>query len=657
MCMKFFFFCLLFLTQFVDAQGYDIDSLKQVLAAEKNPEKKINIRSMIGEYGGIERHGYWDSITNDAKTINYFHGITYSNFMQSLNYSKIGQYGKAVEYAEQSLLYAKKDKDSIWMGYSIEHLGTINSFINEKQAALNYYKEALKIYSSNKRSWRKPYIIIKLAELHEADSNYVEAKKMYREALHGLKSSKDSSGISVAYYKIGKLFKIQNQLDSSIHYLLKSLESRKNIVDEYYLCTILNDVAFVYFDLGEREKAYSYILKSQTESDRIVEKGLAYRDINYFLFKYHKSKKNYQMALHYKEIADSLDKVIYNNSSDKAILKQQAKYIFDKEKELSEIENSKLIAIEREEKEKQQLLIYGTSFVLILVLVFSVFMYKRFKVTQKQKNVIELKEIETNQQKHIIEEKHREITDSINYAERIQRSFLATKEQLDEQLIDYFVLFHPKDVVSGDFYWAHTLQNGNFALVTADSTGHGVPGAIMSLLNTSSLEKAVELGINEPSEILNHTRQTIIQRLKKDGSADGGKDGMDCSLVSLNKGKSKLTYAAANNPIWIVRQNELIELKSDKMPVGKHDRDAISFTQYQIDLQKGDMIYTLTDGFPDQFGGPKGKKFMYKKLKEMLITIANKPTAEQQTVLNDALKDWMGNAEQVDDITVIGVRV
>ncbi len=269
-----------------------------------------------------------------------------------------------------------------------------------------------------------------------------------------------------------------------------------------------------------------------------------------------------------------------------------------------------------------------------------------------QKNII------VEQQKEIVEEKHREITDSINYAERIQRSLLASKMILDENLKDYFVFFQPKDIVSGDFYWASNLSDGSFALVTADSTGHGVPGAIMSILNISCIEKAIESEkLTSPAEILNHTRTKIIQTLKKDGSKEGGKDGMDASLISFDFKNSILTYAAANNPIWIVRENKMLEFAADKMPIGKHDKDTISFTQHIINLQKNDVVYALTDGIPDQFGGTNGKKFMYKQLKDLLIKISNFSMQEQHETLKLSLNNWKGDLEQVDDILVIGIRI
>jgi len=272
-----------------------------------------------------------------------------------------------------------------------------------------------------------------------------------------------------------------------------------------------------------------------------------------------------------------------------------------------------------------------------------------------EQKVIERTE-EVVRQRHIVEEKHKEITDSINYAERIQRSFLATKELLDENLKGHFVLFKPKDIVSGDFYFAEKLTNNNFLLATADSTGHGVPGAIMSLLNITSLEKAIE-NQDQPSDILNTTRKIIIERLKKDGSAEGGKDGMDCSVICFDFKKKKIIVSAANNPVWIVRGSETIEIKPDKMPVGKHDKQDVSFTQQTIDIKKGDVIYTLTDGFSDQFGGSLGKKFMSKKLRELLSKNAHLPMEEQRSILENTFISWVGDLEQIDDVTLIGVRV
>ena len=310
---------------------------------------------------------------------------------------------------------------------------------------------------------------------------------------------------------------------------------------------------------------------------------------------------------------------------------------------------------------------YSIDGIIIFILLFGLYRWRTASL-RKDKEILEQtveerteelvqKNIIVEEQKHLVEEKHKEITDSINYAERIQRALLASKKLLDENLPDYFILFKPKDVVSGDFYWAAKLSNKQFILVTADSTGHGVPGAIMSILNIACLKEAVTKEITSPDLILNETRKLIIENLKNDGSAEGGKDGMDGSLLCFDFSTNILTLASANNPVWIIRGKELIEIKADRMPIGKHDRDQMPFTLQTQTLQKGDLIYTLTDGFADQFGGASGKKFKHKQLQELLLSISNEPLEIQKQKLSDVFDNWKGNLEQVDDVCLIGVRV
>ncbi|MBI3518785.1 MAG: SpoIIE family protein phosphatase [Bacteroidetes bacterium] len=302
------------------------------------------------------------------------------------------------------------------------------------------------------------------------------------------------------------------------------------------------------------------------------------------------------------------------------------------------------------------------SYVLLLIGAVIIFV-KLYTKRLKEKNIslentIALRTKTIVDQKHELEHKNKEIVDSINYAQRIQKSLLASDTLLKNNLKNYFVFFQPKDIVSGDFYWGAELDNQRFVLVTADSTGHGVPGAIMSMLNISCLNEAIEgQKLKQPSDILNYTRSKIIKHLSNDGSEAGGKDGMDCSLISFDLKNNQLSYSAANNPIWVVREGSIIELKPDKMPVGKHDRDTESFTQHSLELQKGDVVYALTDGMPDQFGGPKGKKFMYKQLKELLISISHLPMHEQRERLHKELIEWKSDLEQIDDVLVIGVRI
>jgi serine phosphatase RsbU (regulator of sigma subunit) len=278
------------------------------------------------------------------------------------------------------------------------------------------------------------------------------------------------------------------------------------------------------------------------------------------------------------------------------------------------------------------------------------------KVDEATREIKEQKKV-VEEQKYLLEEKHREITDSINYSERIQRALLAGKKLLDYNLIDYFILFKPKDVVSGDFYWATKLNNNHFVLVCADSTGHGVPGAIMSIVNIASLKEASMQGIASPDLLLNETRRLVIENLENDGSEEGGKDGMDGSLLSFDFKENKLRCASANNPIWIIRGKELIEIKGDRFPIGKHEKDQESFSLHTLNLQQGDVVYALTDGFADQFGGPSGKKFKSKKLQELLLSVSSESMERQKEILNDVFDNWRGTLEQVDDVCVIGIRI
>ncbi|MCW3072622.1 MAG: hypothetical protein JWO44_2512 [Bacteroidetes bacterium] len=263
----------------------------------------------------------------------------------------------------------------------------------------------------------------------------------------------------------------------------------------------------------------------------------------------------------------------------------------------------------------------------------------------------------------IIEEKNKDISDSINYAQRIQQAVLPPLEKLDKELKDYFILYKPKDVVSGDFYWyakGQTIPKDGgptydiIVLAAVDCTGHGVPGALMSIIGSTILNQTVaNAAINTPADALSFLNKEVTKSL------NSIKDGMDMALVTINPEKMELQYAGANNPIYIIRNKQFIEIKPDKQAIGADtdNADVKVFTNNVIPLQPGDCIYLFTDGYADQFGGPLGKKFKYKKFQELLVEIQDNTTDEQKHILNYHHEQWKGDLEQVDDILVIGVRV
>lgn len=278
-------------------------------------------------------------------------------------------------------------------------------------------------------------------------------------------------------------------------------------------------------------------------------------------------------------------------------------------------------------------------------------------------------ENEIKEQSKIIEEKNKDITDSILYAKRIQGSVLQNKDGILNLFTDAFIFFHPRDIVSGDFYWFDRVianqSGGNptelLCVAAADCTGHGVPGAFMSIIGSNLLtQTSTHPKVNSPADALNFINAEIKKILNNKSSEHEPslRDGMDVALIAIEKQNKRLHFAGANNPVFIVRNGELTELKADKFPItASTEQQNTSFTDKSFDLQTGDCVYLFTDGYADQFGGDKGKKFMYKRMKELFISIGSLSMKEQHKQIEMAFQAWKGHLEQVDDVLVIGIKI
>jgi len=380
-----------------------------------------------------------------------------------------------------------------------------------------------------------------------------------------------------------------------------------------------------------------------------------------------------------------------SNQLKKQLIEKEKQEIIQKQKDLSLknellIKDKKIKEKEIKEAKTQKYILIGIVFFIILLTILIILFLIRTKKANKTLNSQKEQIIEANEelnqqneeitaqrdeiekQKEIVEEIHHEISQSIDYATRLQGAILPEEKILEKYVSEHFVLFKPKDKVSGDFYWWSHVENHTI-ITGADSTGHGVPGAFMSMLGSSFLREIVQKEyVTHTGVILRKLRKEIIKALKQKGEQGEQKDGMDMAIISIDHKTNMVQFSGANNPLYILTNRELdkleplkdfenfYEIKPDKMPIAIYEK-MDNFTTHEIQLEKGDQLYMFSDGFADQFGGPKGKKFKYRPFKRLFFENKDKPMNEQKELLNLAFEAWKGDLEQIDDVVVLGIKI
>ena len=581
---------------------------------------------------------------------------------------------KALEYYFEALKINEELKDYAAIARQLSNIGAVYQQQKEYDEALKYYNKALRI---NERMNNKGGISNQLgniASIYHMKGDIEKALSFYEQALEKTLATGDINSLSIRYGNIGVIYLDRNEFSKALEYFNKALKYDREIGDKNGESRHLGNIASAYFRMKNYPMAEKYNKAAIKISEEINALDL-FSDHNKHLSELYTETGNYKLAMEYYKKHISLRDTIYNRANQKALIQQQFKYDYAKkaaadsvkaadelrihqadlkaQKALSKAQQSEL-----RDKRNQQYFLFGG---LTLLLVFAAFMYNRFRVTKRQKKIIEVQKSEVElqkeliqQQKHIVEEKQKEIIDSINYAQRIQSAILAREDEIKKYLPSSFLFYQPKDIVAGDFYFFEVTEKYIF-YAAADCTGHGVPGALVSVVCSNALTRCVkEFNLTETGKILDQARILVLDTFKKSGQ--DVKDGMDISLLSINRFTGAVSWSGANNPLWFTTGNEMNEIVPDKQPIGFIEQPK-PFTTHVLEIKKDDWIFLFTDGYADQFGGPKGKKFKYKNLQELLLTGIGESPESILELLRSSLNKWKGDLEQVDDVCVIGIRV
>jgi serine phosphatase RsbU (regulator of sigma subunit) len=518
------------------------------------------------------------------------------------------------------------------------NLNMIDSVINAELQGLNFNRsigDSVNVFHS----------MISLADVYIEKQDFNKAESYIEQAEKaGVRGEdRDKYIIERSYYQ---LYKAKGEEErTALHLKVMISEVKKMKAPDVSVYASMSDICF---DEKLFSEAKYFLDKCYNDFVSIGIKDV-YNRMNLQYAVIFSELGNYKEAYSYLWKYTTINDSIYTEESNKSIAELEGKFQNEKkELEIKNLKNEKSLQDSEIQRQNTQKIFFAIGF--IFVLIFAGFAYKAYVSKKKDNKIITL-------QKHLVEEKQKEIVDSINYAKKLQDAILPPLSLVKQFLPESFVLYKPKDIVAGDFYWMHTINKDHVLVAAADCTGHGVPGAMVSVVCSNALDRTVkEFGITEPGKILDKVRELVIETFQK--SESEVKDGMDISLCSIKRknGKVLIDWAGANNPLLYFSNGELKEITANKQPIGKY-ADEKPFISHTIELQANDILYLITDGYADQFGGPQGKKFKYKQLKEMLKELNQYPISQQHAKLSKAFDDWKANLEQVDDVCIVGIRI
>lgn len=648
---------LLFISSFhVEAQNYHLDSLVASFAKTNNTVDKIallNQLSVVYSETGMLSQSH--TCAAEALTLSqnnaYPKGIGLSCYSFALLNQYKGDLNLALNFHEKALTIFEEIKDYKNLGFVYLNIGIVLSAQKKYKEAITFEKKALELFNQIHFKQGIAYANINLGISFFALNQIPQALLYNKKAEDICKEIHDYKGLGYVYFSLGKICN-QSDCPKALVYFAKYKEIKNNTHDAAGISFIDAHIGLVYLKMHEYSKARSSFTASLRLSDSIADlKGFvrAYEG----LYRTDSAEKKYSEAFsHLQKYYLFKDSVLKLESGHKVLMMQgkfeTAKKNLDIEHLKTEQEKQHLI--NEEDSERIIFLIITIALIIITVSVFSYILNERYKIVNRQKVII-------SKQKEQIVEQFKNIRDSIVNANRIQKALLTRQQYIQDSLNkELFIYYQPKDIVSGDFYWA-VMHERKFYIITADCTGHGVPGAFMSLLNISFLnEMILKKNILNPAEILLEQRKAIVNALHSQ-EVDNSQDGMDCVLCCFDLDSFHLTFAGANNPLWVIRDRKLMVFKGDRMPVGMYSDLDKPFINQEIQLQKGDIVYTFTDGIPDQFGGAQDKKYKTSRLSELLLHICNLSMAQQKEIIAAAIKGWAGSTPQTDDILIVGIKI